>query len=204
MAMPFTPPARRYRVADVLAYPADGNRYEVVDGELLVTPSPAWRHQLLVSRLMARLLRYLEPLGLADTLITSPADITWGQDPRDAEDLVQPDVFVIQRPGAIGSWRDVQALDLAVEIVSPGSSYADRVVKRKTYQRHHVTTYWVVDPEARLVEVWGPEDDRPGIATDVLTWRHAEATGDLTIGLQDLFAELDPGVPPAAGTADSP
>ncbi len=188
MAMPVIPESRRYSVAEVLAYPADGNRYEVVAGELLVTPSPAWRHQLLVSRLMAHLLKYLEPLGLADTLITSPADITWGQDPRDAEDLVQPDLFVIQRPATIGTWRDVLALDLAVEIVSPGSSYADRVVKRKTYQRHHVTTYWIVDPEARLVEVWGPDDDRPVIATDILTWRQHHAAADLTIPLKELFA----------------
>ena len=189
MVMPVTPEARRYRVVEVLAYPADGNRYEVVDGELLVTPSPAWRHQLLVSRLMARLIKYLEPLGLTDTLITSPADISWGKDPRDAEDLVQPDLFVIQRPGAIRTWRDVLALELAVEIVSPDSGYADRVVKRKTYQRHHVKTYWVVDPEARLVECWSPDDDRPRIATEVLSWRHGQATADLTIELQHLFAD---------------
>ncbi len=189
MAMPVTPEAQRYRVADVLAFPADGNRYEVVGGALLVTPSPAWRHQLLLSRLMAHLLRYLEPLGLADTLITSPADITWGEDPKDAEDLVQPDLFVIQRPAAIRSWRDVQALELAVEIVSPDSGYADRVVKRKTYQRHLVKTYWVVDPEARLVEVWNPDDERPAIATDVLTWRHGQAAGGLSIALQELFEE---------------
>lgn len=187
--MPVTPEARRYRVADVLSYPADGNRYEVVGGELLVTPSPAWRHQLLVSRLMAHLLKYLEPLGRADTLITSPADITWGEDPMDAEDLVQPDLFVIQRPGAIRSWRDVQALELAVEILSPDSGYADRVVKRKTYQRHRVQTYWVVDPEARLVECWSPDDDRPRIATDLLTWRLDQASGDLAIELQELFAD---------------
>lgn len=188
MAMPVFPEARRYSVPEVLEFPADGNRYELVAGELLVTPSPAWRHQLLVSRLMARLLRYLEPLGLADTLLASPADITWGQDPQDAEDLVQPDLFVIQRPGTIVSWRDVQALELAVEIVSPGSSYADRVVKRKTYQRHRVATYWVVDPEARLVETWGPDDHRPAIATDALTWRHPEASADLTIPLESLFS----------------
>ena len=81
MAMPVIPESRRYSVAEVLAYPPDGNRYEVVAGELLVTPSPAWRHQLLVSRLMAHLLKYLEPLGLADALITSPADITWDKIP---------------------------------------------------------------------------------------------------------------------------
>ena len=99
----------------------------------------------------------------------------------------------MRRPGTIGTWRDVQGLDLAVEIVSPGSSYADRVVKRKTYQRHRVATYWVVDPEARLVEVWGPDDDRPAIATDTLTWRQHHAAGELTILLKELFADLQTG-----------
>lgn len=188
MAMPVIPEARRYSVPEILEFPADGNRYELVAGQLLVTPSPAWRHQLLVSRLMARLLQYLEPLGLADALVASPADITWGQDPLTAEDLIQPDLFVIQRGGTIGSWRDVRALELAVEIVSSGSSYPDRVVKRKTYQRHRVAAYWVVDPEARLVETWGPDDDRPAISTDVLEWRHPEAAAELTIQLDSLFA----------------
>ena len=188
MAMPVIPEARRYSVAEVLAYPADGNRYEVVAGELLVTPSPAWGHQLLASRLMAHLLEYLKPLGLADTLLFSPADITWGKDPRDADDLVQPDLFVIPRGERIASWRDVRTLELAVEILSPGSSHPDRVVKRKTYQRHQVATYWVVDPEARLVEVWGPDDERPAIATELLTWRLHAGAPELEIPLQQLFA----------------
>lgn len=189
MAMPVIPETRRYTVAEVLEFPADGYRYEVVDGELLVSPSPAWRHQLLISRLLPYLIDYLRQFGLAETLITSPADITWGQHPKDAEDLVQPDVFVIQRRGTIHSWLDVSMLELAIEIVSPSSGRADRVVKRMTYQRHGVKTYWVVDPDARVVEVWTPDDDRPVIATDTLTWRHAHAPGDLIISLKDLFAE---------------
>lgn len=187
--MPVTPEPRRYTVAEVLEFPADGYRYEVVDGELLVSPSPAWRHQLLVSRLMVRLIEYLRSIGVTDSLITSPADITWGVHPNDAEDLVQPDVFVIQRRGTIHSWLDVSMLELAIEIVSPSSGRADRVVKRMTYQRHGVKTYWVVDPESRVVEVWTPDEDRPAIATETLTWCHSEAHADLVVSLKDLFAE---------------
>lgn len=188
MAMPVVPEARRYSVAEVLEFPADGNRYEVVEGELLVTPAPAWAHQLLVTRLMACLTKYLEPQGLADTLLSSPADITWGKDPREAEDLVQPDLFVVRRGTPTGSWRDIGYLELAVEIVSPSSTRADRVVKRRTYQRHGVATYWVVDPDAQLVEVWRPQDERPAIVTDVLTWKLAPGTPELRIPLADLFA----------------
>jgi len=69
--------------------PDDGNRYEVVHGELLVTPAPRFDHQLLVSRMAVALANYLahEPVGI---MLTSPADISWGRDV-----LVQPDVFVI-------------------------------------------------------------------------------------------------------------
>jgi Uma2 family endonuclease len=80
-------------------------------------------------------------------------------------------------------------LMLAVEIVSPSSSRADRVVKRKAYQRHGVPTYWVVDPDAALVEVWTPEDDRPRIVTDVLSWRWNADSPALRIALEELFAE---------------
>ena len=69
--------------------PEDGNRYEVVYGELLVTPAPRLWHQELVRRLVVALAKYLEayPVGL---VLTSPADISWGPDV-----LVQPDVFVV-------------------------------------------------------------------------------------------------------------
>jgi Uma2 family endonuclease len=62
------------------------------------------------------------------------------------------------------------------------------VVKRRTYQRHGVATYWVVDAEAQLVEVWRPVDDRPEIVIDQLTWKLRENATDLRIPLADLFA----------------
>lgn len=124
MAMPVIPEARRYSIAEVLDFPADGNRYEVVGGELLVTPAPTYGHQLMVSRLMSYLFEYLKPLGRRDWLYTSPADITWGLSPKEAEDLVQPDVFIVEPVQATASWRDVTRLALAVEILSPSSTRA--------------------------------------------------------------------------------
>jgi Uma2 family endonuclease len=188
MAMPVIPEARRYSVAEVLDFPPDGNRYEVVAGELLVTPAPTVGHQLLVSRLMTLLSRYLEPLGHRDSLFTAPADITWGLGPKEAEDLVQPDLFVVG-PGLVAaSWLDVKQIVLAMEIVSPSSTRADRVVKRRTYHRHGVATYWVVDAAAQLVEVWHPADDRPEIVIDELSWKLGDQSPGLRIPLADLFA----------------
>lgn len=133
MVMPDT--ARRYTVEEVLAFPDDGNRYEVVQGELLVSPSPRFAHQRGVARLLDLLRAYLKPMGL-DCALPAPADITWGKRPRDAEDLVQPDVFVVTAEQAAGEWLGVSHLLLAAEVVSPSTTRADRVVKRKTYQRH--------------------------------------------------------------------
>lgn len=62
MAMPVVPESRRYSVAEVLEFPDDGNRYEVVQGELLVTPAPRTRHQVIVARLLHRLNDYLASL----------------------------------------------------------------------------------------------------------------------------------------------
>lgn len=187
LVLPY-PEARRYTVPEVLDFPPDGNRYEVVEGELLVTPSPRYRHQVIVGRLAARLRDYLNPLGHADAVLTSPADITWGKSPRDADDLVQPDVFVLDSRDRPVEWLDVTRLVLAAEVISPGSTHADRVVKRKTYQRHGVETYWVVDPDAKLVEVWQPHDDRPIIVTDVLPWTFGESGAELRVPLAELFA----------------
>lgn len=186
MAMPDL--ARRYTVEEVLALPNDGNRYEVVQGELLVTPAPRWTHQVVVGRLIHALKTHLEPIGLADAVLMAPADITWGIRPKDADELVQPDIFVVHPNDAARNWLDVKHLILVAEVVSPSSTRGDRVVKRKAYQRHAVQTYWVVDPDAGLVEVWNPEDERPAIVTDVLRWRWAESPGELRIAIQDLFA----------------
>jgi Uma2 family endonuclease len=189
MAMPVVPEPRRYSVAEVLEFPPDGNRYEVVAGELLVSPSPRGRHQLIVTRLMVALVGYLRPLGLVDCLRTSPADITWGVPPEEAEDLVQPDVFVIEPGQQVRNWVDVERLALAAEVSSPSTARGDRVVKRPTYQRHGVGTYWIVDDDARLVEVWHPGDDRPAIVTGVLTWRLGQAAPEMRLAVEELFAE---------------
>ena len=184
MGMPET--ARRYTVDEVLAFPSDGNRYELVAGELLVSPAPTLRHQRIVSRVYAALSEHVRANpGVAEVLF-SPADITWGGD----EELVQPDVFVVPASETHREWRDIHTLLLVVETLSPSTARYDRITKRRLYQHRGVTTYWVIDPDARLVEVWHPGDERPEIVTDRLTWRVVPEAPELTIRLQDLFAGL--------------
>jgi Uma2 family endonuclease len=183
MGMPDT--ARRYTVDQVLAFPDDGNRYELVDGELLVTPAPGQPHQIVLGELYAVLHRYLAPYAHLARVFLPPGDVIWS--PRE---YVQPDLFVVPASEVTGDWRDCRTLLLAVEIVSPSSARADRLTKRRLYQSRGVETYWILDPDARLVEVWRPGDERPGIVTDALVWRVVADAEELVIGLDELFRHL--------------
>ena len=105
----------------VHALPDDGNRYEVIEGELLVSPSPAWLHQRAVGGLYVLLLDYARRAGL-DVLV-APAAVTWS--PRTE---VQPDVLVVPLvEGRMPSrFEDVGVLTLAVEVLSPSTMRVDR------------------------------------------------------------------------------
>ncbi len=152
-------------------------------GELLVTPAPQMRHQLTLSRLFAALSRYLADHDDVELLV-SPADIQWPE-----EVLVQPDLFVVPVAELTAqNWSSIRTLLLAVEVVSPNSARHDRVPKRRVYQRQRVATHWIVDPDARMVEAWHPEDERPEIVTDVLRWRVRAEGEELEIELGEFFA----------------
>lgn len=174
-----------YTAEMVRALPEDGNRYEVVHGELLVTPAPRLWHQRLVARLCAALDVYLsaEPVGI---VLTSPADISWGRDV-----LVQPDVFVVPLEEARAlSWASIRTLLLAIEILSPSSRRADRFTKRRLYQERRVATYWMIDGDEQYVEVWGPETEFPVVERGLLSWQPVGAARPFTMGLRDLFRPI--------------
>ena len=171
-----------------IALPADGNRYEVLDGELFVTPVPTWDHQDVVTSLIMAIKPYVKENRLGWAMV-SPADITFS--PRR---LVQPDLFVVpwRAEGKPSAWTEVKSLLLAVEVLSPSTAHADRLRKRLIYQDEGVPEYWIFDLDARLVERWRPEDARGEIVTGVLEWQpRAEKEVDpLRIDLPALFEEV--------------
>lgn len=128
----------------------------------------------------------MAPFPQIAEVLLSPADITWGA----KNDLAQPDVFVVPATESSQDWAGIKTLLLVVEVLSPNTARYDRITKRRLYQRRGVATYWVIDPDARLVEVWHPGDDRPEIVTDALTWEVVPEAPELTIRLGDLFARL--------------
>ena len=172
-----------YYTADMVrAMPDDGNRYEVVYGELLVTPAPRPWHQVVVERLSLALGNYLErePVGL---VLSSPADISWGPDV-----LVQPDVFVVPLDEARTlTWSRMRTLLLVAEVLSPSSARGDRFLKRLRYREACVPLYWVVDGDSRTVEVWTPEVDFPAVEQERLVWRPSNAAEPFGLSLENLF-----------------
>jgi Uma2 family endonuclease len=134
--------------ADLASFPDDGFRRELLGGDLLVTPSPNTRHQVVTLELAALFRAHLRSHGGARVFI-APLDVLLSD-----RDVVQPDVFVVldsQREIVTGAnVRGVPAL--VVEVLS--DPQVDQVRKRDLYARFRVPEYWVVDPTADRVEVY--------------------------------------------------
>jgi Uma2 family endonuclease len=175
-----------YTAQMVRALPDDGKRYEVVHGELLVTPAPRAWHQEIVGRLFMALRVHMAAAAPTLHLFAAPADISWSDDT-----LVQPDLFVVPVAEARTlDWTRIKDLRLVVEVLSPASARADRFTKRRLYQERRIRAYWLVDGDERLMEVWSPEAERPVVERDRLVWRPAEATKHLSIVLEELFRPI--------------
>lgn len=175
----------RWTAARVRDLPDDGKRYEVVDGELLVTPAPRFDHQRAVGVLYLALHPYIAQAHLGEVVI-SPADIEF-----DPATLVQPDVFVVPLVGGRRpkTWADIRGLLLAVEVLSPSTARADRTIKRRRYQRAGVPEYWIVDLDARLIERWPVGDERPEVLTERLAWQPDPSGPPFELDLPRFFAE---------------
>jgi Uma2 family endonuclease len=189
MAMP-AEVQRRWTAREVrdliAASPLATPRYELVDGELLVTPSPAFPHQLVVGRLLFALTEYLDRQRLG-TVVGSPSDVE-----LEPEFISQPDIFVVPKNESrrvMAEGLPVRELLLAVEVLSPSSSRHDRVRKRPLYQRH-VPVYWIVDVDARLFERWATSDERPELVTETLSWHPPGATTAFTLDLRSFFESV--------------
>jgi len=139
----------KFTHADLLAIPDDGKRREIVDGEMIVSPSPKFRHQFVSIRIAAALLRYLaeHPLGL---LLLAPLDVIFGE-----VDVLEPDlIFVLNEHRSILQDWVRGAPDLVIEILSPTTAANDRGPKLKAYARFGVPEYWIADPDAKTIEVY--------------------------------------------------
>ena len=184
MVMPLQ---RTHWTVEMLAeLPDDGCRYEVIDGELFVTPAPSYVHQRAIAALFKLIEPYAEQIGL-DSLF-APIAVTFSEQRE-----VQPDAVVLPKRSdgrRATRFSDVSRLILAVEVLSPSTQRVDRNEKRRLYRQEGVPEYWMVDTTERVFERWRPESEMPEVLEHTIAWQPLPSHEPLQIDLVKFFREL--------------
>lgn len=171
----------RMTAEEYFALPESMQPTNLIDGELIVSPSPVPVHQIIHRQLVF----YLQTLIPNGQILYSPLDVQ-----LEAGSVVQPDILWIREGGrcVIEAKRLVGPPDLIVELLSPGTASLDKIDKFRLYERHGVTEYWIADPHGAFAEVYrldGAKYALQGI------YRHDESfvsavLGGVTVSLQIL------------------
>lgn len=174
----------RYTVDDLERFPDDGNRYELLDGVLLVTPAPRAVHQIVAHRIQMRL-----GIGLG---LSGPAHVVGpGAISVPPGTQLQPDVLVYPaRFGPSVDWAKVTEHWLAVEVLSCSSRMYDREFKRDAYFALGVPQVWLVDFRDRSVEVCRPRQSSD-VVRDVIRWRVPTLDVVVLIDLAEVFSGVE-------------
>ena len=140
---------KKYTYEDYMKTP-DDERYELIEGELLMTPSPKTNHQRICGRLYSELQRHVSEKGIGEVFF-APYDVVLGK-----ENVFEPDIiFVSNENSDIITEANIKgAPDLIVEVLSPSTAYRDLVKKKRIYAKFGVKEYWIVDPEEKTVELY--------------------------------------------------
>jgi Uma2 family endonuclease len=188
--------AKRWTFEEFSRLPDDGNRYEVIAGELYVTPAPRYEHQKLAFELGYLIRKFLEGNDLGGELTTGPVDVVFGEG-----DYLEPDLIFIRSDRDIIARGIVTAApDLVVEVISDSTARRDRGIKRERYARFGVPEYWIADIEARQIEVYRLSEDplRPRVVRDTLQWQPYSDGPVLEIDVQRVIQSVLPGPGPRA------
>jgi Uma2 family endonuclease len=174
---------------DWLALPDDGSRYEVIDGELFVTPPPSIAHQSVSIRLSVALSNFVDERSLGRVLEAPTGVRLPGQSVP-----LEPDILFVsaERSRIVGTHYIEGAPDLLVEILSPGSRTYDRRTKRRVYEAAGVPEYWLLDYEAKTIEVLVLEGGAYAVAG---TWGpgeavHARVIDGFVVSVDDVFRDV--------------
>ena len=151
---------RKLTYEDYLHFPDDGNRYEIIDGELYLNPAPNAKHQIVLLNIVRALDRYARAKACGEVFF-APFDVVLSK-----HNVVQPDVLYISNEQMeIITAANVQgAPDIAIEILSEGTRKKDETKKRRAYERFGVSEYWMIDPidedSVRIFRFKGRKYDR--------------------------------------------
>src|SRR6185369_13499065 len=166
-AMTIPGAAPEWTYSEYARLPDDGNRYEVIDGELCVTPSPGPLHQRVAANLFMELFKYVKDTGAGEMIWDIDLLFVTGQ-------FLRPDMLFVPPESAAGvtdrGMEDTPGR--VIEVLSPHSKRIDRIKKPAGYRDWGVPEYWVVDPFARTIERYRlAADAAPEIVRDVLVWQ---------------------------------
>ena len=172
---------KKWTLEELHSLPDDGNKYELIHGELFVTPAPTPSHETI----LARLTRILDPYVAANGLgyVFHPrAVIRMGDDTE-----VEPDLMVRQPPETTTTdWAEAPLPILVVEVASDSTRRRDRMQKREAYTEAGIPDYWTVDGRDRTVRI--VRVGHADVTTeDAFTWHPAGAADPLRIALVDVF-----------------
>jgi Uma2 family endonuclease len=183
---PVTPASVKFTYEDFLNFPADGMRYEIIDGERYVAPSPNTKHQSSSLNLATALHAYLRrhPVG---AVFAAPFDVVLSD-----LDVVEPDLLYVsrERAGGLTEAHMRGAPDLIAEILSPGTRKTDEVTKRKLYERFGVAEYWIVDPELDAIKIYRRVNDTFVRAAELSVEHDDVLTTPLLSGFSVALAEI--------------
>lgn len=181
--------ARAWTYEEFARLPEDGNRYEVIAGELIVTAPPDTSHQEASARLFMRLRGFATEQHGLGTVLFAPVAVLLSEG-----DYLEPDLVFLRREHE--HYRTRRAIegppDLVVEILSPTTARQDRGIKRERYARFGVPEYWIVDTDRLRVDVYRDGADLPVAFTEVLRWQPVEGGPVLELDVAELLAALDP------------
>jgi Uma2 family endonuclease len=168
--------------------PNDGRRYEIVEGELYVTPAPSPMHQTVSRRLQFALMKQLEEPGIA-FIFNAPFDVILAE-----TSVVEPDLAIIRqgRRGSLSKRGFEGAPDVVVEILSPSTRGNDVFLKKAAYARLGVAEYWIVDPELGRIEVFRLKEGGydQGLLFDRSATLSSPSFPEIVVPLAPLFAPL--------------
>ena len=178
------PGKRQYTYEQLVAeLPETNQPCELWDGELIMSPAPSFYHQEIVVRFWHRLYDWVSKRGLGK-VVTGPVDMVLSP-----HRVTQPDVvFISQERLGIVTKAINGPVDLAAEVISLGGRNRDRIDKRDLYEQYGVKEYWLIDPEARTVEVLHLENDRYQLFTRATPGQ--AAASKLLNGFDVLVTEL--------------
>lgn len=166
---------------DLDRLPDDGNKYELVDGELFVTPAPSPSHESLALELRDRLVPYVKAQRLGR--VYTPRSVV-----RVRGSEVEPDLMVRpDSPSPPQNWDQAPTPPLVVEILSPTTRRRDHEQKRRFYRRTGVAEYWIVDGEARTICIVTANADL--VTGDELVWRPRGATEPFVLDVPQYFRD---------------